>query len=414
MMHRSRRARWPRLIVAAAVVVALGVALWSFASLGGGERATAGEGPAQPPARGSGSTPEAESSAEPTPPPKRRSLLAPSLDLPEPERESRKPAAVELSQSEDSAGAPGLEREPEPGPAFAAPSVAPGREGEADPSERKEARSAASGEGGTDGGVSGDPLRRALAGAERRLEAGDLVGARALLNDALRDSATPEAEREAIRVRLGRINDDLVFGPTIHPDEPLTESYEVQPGDALSKIASRQGLATDWRLIQRVNRISNPSRIRVGQTLKLVRGPFHAIVDKSDYRLDLYAGPPSDESQWIFMKSFPVGLGEGDSTPTGEFVVREDSKLVNPYWVNPRTGEKFDQDDPDNPIGERWIGLEGAGEYSVLEGYGLHGTIEPESIGGQRSMGCVRLLSDDIALVYECLVEEVSRVKIVP
>jgi lipoprotein-anchoring transpeptidase ErfK/SrfK len=116
----------------------------------------------------------------------------------------------------------------------------------------------------------------------------------------------------------------------------------------------------------------------------------------------------------MYIRSFAVGVGENDSTPVGRFVVRPASKLINPVWRNPRTSEFFAADDPENPIGERWVGLEGTGEIAHVEGYGIHGTIEPESIGQDASMGCVRLGDDDVAVVYECLEESVSEVHIRP
>ncbi len=79
-----------------------------------------------------------------------------------------------------------------------------------------------------------------------------------------------------------------------------------------------------------------------------------------------------------------------------------------------RTGERYDADNPENPIGERWIGIKGLGEYEALTGYGIHGTIEPQSIGTDASMGCVRLGDEDVNIVYELLVERTSRVTILP
>src|SRR5690606_25444057 len=114
-----------------------------------------------------------------------------------------------------------------------------------------------------------------------------------------------------------------------------------------------------------------------------------------------------------YIRSFPVGLGEYDSTPVGAWVVRSNSKLINPAWANPRTGERFAADDPRNPIGEHWIGLDGIDDHTRLtDGYGIHGTVEPESIGRQASMGCIRMHADDVALVYELLLEGVSSVHI--
>jgi lipoprotein-anchoring transpeptidase ErfK/SrfK len=66
----------------------------------------------------------------------------------------------------------------------------------------------------------------------------------------------------------------------------------------------------------------------------------------------------------------------------------------------------IEADDPKNPLGEFWIGLEGVDGNAVgQESYGIHGTIEPDSIGKMASLGCIRMLNDDVAVLYEMLVE---------
>lgn len=262
--------------------------------------------------------------------------------------------------------------------------------------------------------------------AKRAMSENKLVEARGLLNDVLADQRVKETEKEGIRSWLGEINQTLIFSPTVAANDPLAESYKVVSGDNLQTITRKRGLAIDRRLVARVNRMANPDVLRVGQTLKLVHGPFHAVVHKSKFRVDLYAGTPlppgsagspradGSEEGWTFIRSFPVGLGENNGTPLGTFVVKRNSKLLNPHWVNPRTGEKFDASDPKNPIGEHWLGLTGVDEKTkAVSGYGLHGTIEPDSIGQERSMGCIRMRADDIAVVWEMLAEEVSTVRIV-
>jgi hypothetical protein len=249
-----------------------------------------------------------------------------------------------------------------------------------------------------------------IAQGEAKLSS-DPVQARAILSRAYAKAAPGDQER--LRDELNKINNDLLFSPRVVPGDPLTEQYSVASGDSIVKITKARGLAVDWRFIQRINK-ADPARLRIGQKLKLVRGPFHAVVHKGEYRLDVFQGPPDDPANWLFIRSFKVGLGEGNSTPPGTFVVRRSSKLVNPPWVNPRTGEKFGADDPKNPIGEHWLGLEGVGESTPLTGYGIHGTIDPDSIGKQRSMGCVRLDKEEIAMVYEMLEEQISVVKILP
>ncbi len=249
----------------------------------------------------------------------------------------------------------------------------------------------------------------------RRLAAeNDRVGARALLSRVLRDPGLTASEANQLRDELTLLNEQLLFGRVVDRADPITEEYTVVSGDSLSRIATRRELATHWKLIQRVNGLSDPTRIRLDQKLKLVRGPFHAVVDKSDFRMDVWHGPPGDPNRWVYIRSFDVGLGEGGGTPTGRFTVSA-NKLENPGWVNPRDSrERYAPDDPRNPIGEFWLGLDGVGESEGIVGYGIHGTIDPGSVGRNMSMGCVRLRDEDIALVFELLAERVSVVEIVP
>lgn len=254
----------------------------------------------------------------------------------------------------------------------------------------------------------------AIEAAERLIRENDLVGARDRLSAALQDPGAPESIKADMRRRAASLNDDILFSPKLHPREPRTRSYTVASGDSLVRIASREKLLIHHRLIARVNRLARPDMIQQGQRLKLVQGPFHAIVRTGAFRLDLYHGQGSDPKAWLYVRSFPVGLGEGESTPHGRFIVRQNSKLENPAWVNPRTGQRFAADDPMNPIGERWVGLDGLDDAAVHVGYGLHGTIEPDSIGQMRSMGCVRMHEGDIEFVYDLLEEGVSMVIIGP
>ena len=256
-------------------------------------------------------------------------------------------------------------------------------------------------------------VRAMIDEGDRKLNAGDPIAARTLFSRALADSRTTTADRVALRDKLGRINDDLIFSNRYVKGEPFTEEYVVQSGDNPTKIFRKRDLATEPRLIEKTNK-TDATKLRVGHKLKLIRGPFHAVVHKADFRLDLYAGSPDDQANWTFIKSFTVGLGESNSTPVGSFVVKSSSKLINPPWTNPKTGEKFLADDPKNPIGERWIGIEGVGDARQYTGFGIHGTVDPDSIGKMKSMGCIRMNSADVETVYDLLTEKVSVVRIEP
>ena len=106
-----------------------------------------------------------------------------------------------------------------------------------------------------------------------------------------------------------------------------------------------------------------------------------------------------------------VGLGVDGSTPTGTW--RVTTKLKNPTYYHPRGGDIIAADDPNNPLGERWIGLEGTSGQAVgQERYGIHGTIEPESIGQSVSLGCIRLHNQDVEALYTFLIERHSTVTV--
>ncbi|MBA4039883.1 MAG: hypothetical protein C0468_06120 [Planctomyces sp.] len=270
-------------------------------------------------------------------------------------------------------------------------------------------------------------VARALESAQRDIAAGRLVEARTALNAQLMDTRLSPSDRAGLKAQIQALNQRLFFGPQAAPNDPLTDTHTVASGDSLIRIVQRQSLPVDWRFLQRINQLRSPSALRVGQTLKVVRTPVHAVVHKDRYRMDLWAGPglppgasgfarlgPEGQAEgWTFIASFPVGLGELDGTPEGLFALRRNSKLTDPRWVNPRTGQVFEPSDPKNPIGEHWIGLAGIDQATrVLEGYGIHGTIDPQSIGDQRSLGCVRMHAEDVALVYELLVERLSTVRI--
>ncbi len=242
----------------------------------------------------------------------------------------------------------------------------------------------------------------------RQAAAGQLVAARQTLSMALEQLDPYGRDAELARKKLTEINETLVFSEKVAPNDPFAKAHKIQPGEMLSAIAKPLGI--DWKFIARINGIKDPSKIQAGQTVKVITGKFHAVVRKAAYELDLYLGDGSDR---VYVRSFKVGLGELDSTPLGRFAVA--SRVPNPDWKNPRTGEYFDRNDPKNPIGEFWVGLKGIEEKTRgMTGYGVHGTVDLDSIGKQASMGCVRMLPDDIALVYELLVTDLNTVEIVP
>ncbi|HWP39482.1 MAG TPA: L,D-transpeptidase family protein, partial [Tepidisphaeraceae bacterium] len=248
-------------------------------------------------------------------------------------------------------------------------------------------------------GTSADLFAEAI----RRRDAGDLLAARAMLNDALLSGRLSGSDMDRAKQLIGQINQTVVFSSQRFDGDPFGGTYTVQSGDLLRKIADKYDVT--WELLARLNGLSDPRKLRAGQTIKIIHGPFHAVVYKTRFIMDVYLGPPMQRG-CMYITSYPVGLGKDDSTPTGSWLVEPQKKLKNPTYYSPRGEGVIAADDPHNPLGERWIGLTGIDGQAVgKSSYGIHGTIDESSIGRMESMGCIRLKNADVEWLYDLLVE---------
>jgi len=186
------------------------------------------------------------------------------------------------------------------------------------------------------------------------------------------------AEREQILPKLNRMAQALYFVPQPHYYDP----YVVKPGDQLRVVGQRYKLS--WDYLARLNKV-DAKKIRMGQKLKVVPGPFSAYVNLSRYELVVHLAGS-------YVKSYRVGVGKDGSSPVGTFTVK--NKMVDPTYYGPEG--VVAHDDPQNPLGERWI--------DIGDSFGIHGTIEPQSIGKSESRGCIRMLNNDVEEVYDFLV----------
>lgn len=254
------------------------------------------------------------------------------------------------------------------------------------------------------------------------LNAGDLLAARSELSKAiLSGGLSGRDERDAIDKAVS-LAERTLLSREVFPDDPYVSYYTVQSGETLADQRTRKGIVNklDLRVpseaVLRVNRMRDARELRAGQDLKVVKGPFHAIVTKSRFACDVYLHREGLEP--AFVKRLRVGLGQNGSTPAGLWQVS--SKLPYATWYPPpnaphsgpiRPGE------PDYPLGDKgfWIGIEGLEENTQGRfGYGIHGTDDPSSIGREESLGCIRLADEDIALLFSLLREGHSTVEVRP
>lgn len=251
-----------------------------------------------------------------------------------------------------------------------------------------------------------NPEAKALiAEALQDVNAGNIIAARDKLNQTLSMGLSPQIVT-SVKMQMANLATKWLFSRDSLPGDALTELYEVRSGDLLSTIGTEYKVP--YEILQRINNISKPESLQVGQKIKVINGPFHAIVYRSTFTLDLYL-------QNTYVKSYKVGLGEeAKETPTGKWCVKAGGKLVKPTWTDPETGRRYIADDPDYPLGSRWIALKGLeGNAEGRTGFAIHGTKDPETIGTRSSKGCIRLLNGDAIELYNLVVPVSSKVKVV-
>ncbi|HXT60931.1 MAG TPA: L,D-transpeptidase family protein [Pirellulales bacterium] len=182
---------------------------------------------------------------------------------------------------------------------------------------------------------------------------------------------------------------DRLAGTVIYSRQHLLErAHEVQPGETLDRIADMYEVP--WQVLANINGVSDPQRIRPGELLKVVHGPFDAAVELDRFRLTLFL-------QGRYAGRFRIGIGKHQTTPEGEFAVLQ--KLTNPTYYGDQ--EVIDQNDPNNPLGEYALDL---GDHILI-----HGTNDPQSIGRADSRGCIRLDNRDVKDVFEILSARTDR-----
>ncbi|WP_066368713.1 L,D-transpeptidase family protein [Neobacillus fumarioli] len=158
----------------------------------------------------------------------------------------------------------------------------------------------------------------------------------------------------------------------------------VKPGETLSSIAF------DYRVSLHSLIAANPGvrHLYVGQILQILGIPdpntisYTIKVSVGKRRLTLYHNGK-------LVKIYPIAVGKMlTRTPVGEFII-----------VNRQLN-------PGGPFGVMWLSLS-------KQGYGIHGTNDPSSIGKAVSHGCIRMYNRDVLQLAD-IVPNGTRVIIEP
>ncbi len=218
-----------------------------------------------------------------------------------------------------------------------------------------------------------------LASARRDLDQGRFAEALAILSARYGEPDQTEAEVAALTALLDQVAGSVIYST----DHWLQPARVVRPGETLRQIADEYKVP--WELLAKINGIRDPQTLTAGRELKVVRGPFRAVVNLDSHEMvlwleDLYAG------------RFPVGVGTEPPKLEGKFTVRE--KMTEPVYHGP-AGRVIAAGDPMNPLGKLRIGLN--------ESVAIHGTNDPARIGSTGGPGAVCLGDRDIDDVFDIL-----------
>lgn len=175
---------------------------------------------------------------------------------------------------------------------------------------------------------------------------------------------------------------------------------------ALSYTSPLEGLAEKFHMSEELLKALNPRKAfdKAGETIVVANVPARRElpriarieIDKTRATLKAFDGSGR------LIAFYPATIGSPDRpTPMGTLKVTGTHEQPT-YHYNPeykfksvKSKRPFDiKPGPNNPVGSYWIGLS-------AQGYGIHGTAEPDRVSKSASHGCIRLTNWDARVLGE-------------
>lgn len=136
-----------------------------------------------------------------------------------------------------------------------------------------------------------------------------------------------------------------------------------------------------------VSRLSSKEFVYLDTVNKAPTDGKWIVVNKTKRTLTLYEGTK-------VLKKYAVAVGNPSSlTKSGKFIIN--MKLIDPAWGGGGFAKPVKGGVPENPLGNRWLGI------NRTDGsYGIHGTNSFYSIGTYASHGCIRMQNYCVEELY--------------
>jgi LysM repeat protein len=171
------------------------------------------------------------------------------------------------------------------------------------------------------GSTAADPAQAASSLAsswpaiQSALERQELAQAHQMLSEWYGSPALSPLEAQQIEKLLSQLAGTVVYS-TEHRLEP---PYVVHAGDTLETIAAQYEVP--WQLLAKINGIPASDLVQPGQELKVIHGPFSAVVELGKGQLTLMLGDR-------YAGRFPIITEPGAASREGQWTLEQ--KLVNP------------------------------------------------------------------------------------
>lgn len=184
---------------------------------------------------------------------------------------------------------------------------------------------------------------------------------------------------------------------TLSPVVGKDRSVQVHAGENLYELGLRYGLAIEHFAF--ANGLPVQLAVNSGRELKV---PARRVLPVDPPEDGLVVNLP-ERGVFLFRhgafdKFYPVAIGQPGrfATPTGHYTLA--SRVKDPTWFPPEWAgmgkDTVVEAGPDNPLGDRWMGLD-------TGGLGLHSTTQPTSIGSAASHGCMRMYPQSARELFE-------------
>jgi LysM repeat protein len=154
-------------------------------------------------------------------------------------------------------------------------------------------------------------------GIQAKLDRGELTEAHKELSKWYSDPSLTPTDAERVDALLSQLAGTVVYST----EHRLSPAHLVKQGETLESIAKEYNVP--WQLLAKINGVAAADQVRPGQELKVVPGPFSAVVDLNRNQLtltvdDRYAG------------KFPFTVSPGQTVNDGEWVVGRKSSEQAP------------------------------------------------------------------------------------